>query len=60
MRWRLPTPGDLRVKRGFLFFPKWINGEWRWFEFAAWEEIYAPVEHSERLDWSPYSWITVH
>ena len=31
--------GDKRLKKGFLFFPKYIKNEWRWLEFACWLEV---------------------
>lgn len=30
--------GQERKRSGFLFFPKEVHGEWRWFEFAKWVE----------------------
>ncbi len=42
MRWtmntRKPKIGDTRYRSGFLFLPKLIYPEWRWFEFAKWQE----------------------
>ena len=40
MRWRKKVleEGETRVKRGFLFFPKTINNETRWLEYATWRE----------------------
>ena len=33
--------GDTRFKTGFLFFPKCLNGEWRWLESTIWiQETY--------------------
>lgn len=43
MRWSSkpkPEIGDCRVKVAFLWLPKKINNEWRWMEWAAWEEQY--------------------
>jgi len=30
--------GQMRVRKGFLFFPKSIYGEMRWLEMAEWQE----------------------
>lgn len=35
-----PFEGDTRIKSGFLWFPKIINNEWRWREYATWEQKY--------------------
>ncbi len=42
MKWtpHIPEHGDLRQKQGFLFFPKYIKGQWRWLEFGYWDEVY--------------------
>ncbi len=37
MRWKSttdPKEGDVRVRRVFLWFPRCISGEWRWWEYA--------------------------
>ena len=39
MRWyKNQNYGALRVVSKFLFFPKQIGGETRWWEYATWEE----------------------
>ena len=42
MRWKDKTPhwDDERIITVFLLFPKCINGEWRWLEFAKIYQIY--------------------
>jgi hypothetical protein len=47
MRWKagpvkpIRKVGDTRFKTGFLFFPKCLNGEWRWLESTIWiQEMY--------------------
>ena len=50
MRKKHPQLKALRTKRGFLLFPRYIDGEWRWLEFATWQEKYDGV-------WESYKWI---
>ena len=38
MRGSIRKRGETRVKSGFLLFPKWINHQWRWLEYAKWEQ----------------------
>lgn len=38
MRIKHPMVGDTRERSGFLFFPKTINYETRWLEWARWEQ----------------------
>ena len=40
MRWAEREPFDRRVRRGFLLFPRCINGEWRWLEMAEWRQFW--------------------
>lgn len=44
MRWNTTRVGHKRYKRGFLLFPKFCfhptQVDWRWLEFAEWEEEY--------------------
>lgn len=42
MRWKTKEPDDFKpwephLVKGFLFFPKTINGETRWLETAMWK-----------------------
>lgn len=39
-KWKDPNPylGDIRIRKGFLFFPKKIDTETRWLEYARWVE----------------------
>lgn len=60
MRWKELRVGDTRIKHGFLFLPKHMNGEWRWLEFATWEQVVrvvlvTPVGY--RLAWRNDTWI---
>lgn len=43
-----PKVGDKREILSFLVIPKCINSEWRWLEWARWDEIYR-----EGVDLSP-------
>ena len=47
---KTPENGTLRIKRKFLFFPKIINGEFRWLEKAMWSELY-------QYKWYTIKWI---
>jgi hypothetical protein len=40
MKWnhKIFTHGEARRRRAFLFFPKTIENQTRWFEFATWQE----------------------
>ena len=54
--------GDEVLCSGFLFFPKTINGETRWLEYASWIErlcrMYQPFfETEEGIDWIPKRWV---
>jgi hypothetical protein len=55
--------GETRHKRRFLFFPKTLSGETRWFEFATWREEYqAKFEASSVCGTGPvirYRWVPV-
>lgn len=55
MRFELPRQGDMRIKTGFLFFPKTIGYERRWLEFATWNEEY--YEGYLSTSWEPRCWI---
>lgn len=46
--------GQIRRNKGFLFFPKEINEEVRWLEYAHWEEVFDPRYHDM---WRPIRWI---
>jgi hypothetical protein len=60
MRWTDPKEGDTRVRSGFLFFPKTINGEERWLEWARWEERYEVWTEMWAVDsgWVPIAWLS--
>ena len=38
-----PELGDIRIVSKFLWFPKYINREWRWLEKASYKQIYRKV-----------------
>lgn len=57
MRWKPKQPpriGDLRLRRGFLLFPRRIGDDVRWLEKAAWRERYAGYWDSS--GWEAYAW----
>lgn len=59
MRWNkkpYSKHGDVRIKTGFLFFPKSINNEVRFLEYATWEELYLTWETSPS-EWVATKWI---
>lgn len=37
---KIPQVGDRRTRSRFLWLPLVINKEFRWFEYAEWEELY--------------------
>jgi hypothetical protein len=41
-----PEKDARRVNCRFLFFPKCVDGQWRWWEYAYWTESYHPGEAS--------------
>ena len=63
MRWRVNDPkddpkvGTIRIDSGFLFFPKSINNEVRWLEFATWEEKCVVTYSSSGVVWDDYQWL---
>jgi hypothetical protein len=42
--------------KGFLFFPKTINGETRWLEFSKWKKEY-PIEDYDYATWESTKWL---
>lgn len=58
-----PKVGDVRVRSGFLFFPKTCSTafgrtETKWFKFAKWDEIYIPfADPKYKLQWIPRRWV---
>ena len=60
MRRIFPKENDTRMKRAFLVVPKTIDDEVRWFEIAAWEEVYQRIctgEKSYYCVWLPTRWL---
>lgn len=55
MRWKQAQERDARIRSGFLFFPKCIDGEWRWLERARWKQIF--VASYTDCGWVNLSWI---
>lgn len=55
-----PQVGDLRTKTKFLYIPKIIDDELRWWEEATWKELYtwADTWDSDRkLKWCKHRWV---
>jgi len=50
-----PNQGDIRTKRQFLFWPKFVYGEWRWLELATWTERYK--SSYDGMYWDEIEWI---
>lgn len=57
MRWqeRMIEIGKLYKKEGFLWFPKCIDGDCRWLEYAKWEGEY--VASFFEVYWTNTRWI---
>lgn len=51
MRHRDPEFGTIRIRSGFLFFPKRIGKETRWLELAVWAEEWMCDD-----EWEPVWW----
>jgi hypothetical protein len=67
MRWKKkdcgisPNVGDNRARRGFLFFPKTIDGETRWLEYAYWVQTLVKRNiwgNGRRHFWDPVGFLT--
>lgn len=56
-----PILGDKRKRKTFLIFPKTINNECRWLEFAEWEEILEHIfmgfEDGNQIYWRGVKWL---
>jgi hypothetical protein len=52
---KVPQRGDIRMTTRFLYFPKKIGAEIRWWEWAVWEERFD--EPSRRLGWKETRWL---
>lgn len=51
-----PKGGDTRIKSGFLWFPKIIQNEIRWLEYATWHETYyQSVPYWDADKWIDYT-----
>ena len=55
-----PKTGDTRIRKGFLYFPKIIEIEIRWWEYAEWEETYFETNWMEGRwfgEWKVTQWM---
>ena len=57
MRWQGKKLGDKRLRTRFLLIPKKINGEWRWWETATWQQEYKRDNGAHDSWWSIH-WVT--
>jgi len=65
MRWAKQVAlksGEMRtIRNKFLFFPKIINHQYRWLEYASWEDVSLKVDNRDffgyRIIWVPSQWI---
>lgn len=60
MRWPSPRPRkpahwDNRIREGFLWIPKRLDGEWRWLERAAWRQFFDDPEGDSGM-WRSIAW----
>ena len=58
MRWPetpIPKRGDTRTRRGFLIIPRCIAGQWRWLEYAVWEQVFFSVYSGS--GWEDRRWV---
>lgn len=49
--------GDSREREGFLFFPKKIDDEWRWWCRAKWLDVYVASSYVHGSFWYSFKWI---
>lgn len=50
-----PNPGDVRIRKKFLWFPKVIGNVGRWLEIAEWKESYDIYYTGS--SWEPREWL---
>ena len=55
MRWKKNKVGDFRIVRRFLLFPRTINYETRWLEFATIKQQWYR-DYCDDLYWIDYNW----
>jgi hypothetical protein len=55
MRWEQPKPWHQRVVRRFLLFPRTIDYETRWFEFALIRQKYVECPYDKGF-WLDIAW----
>ena len=51
--------GSKRTRNHFLFFPKIIDHELRWLEYAVWQEIFTKNAVTNENDISFDKWVAV-
>lgn len=51
-----PQIDEIRIRTGFLWFPKTLEFQTRWLEVASWEEEYNWV-YDGGFYWEPLRWV---
>ena len=63
MRWKEykgPDSGTKRIRKGFLFYPRCVDGESRWWEQACWLEVYHELRpYDLGSPWRPWYWVNI-
>ena len=52
-----PPEGTIRLKKCFLFLPKYLNGETRWLERATIQQEGIYYQDTSILFWDDIAWI---
>ena len=55
MRWKRPNEGSMRRIKAFLWWPRMINGETRWLEWATIDQRYDSGPYGS--GWSDWEWV---
>jgi len=52
-----PPEGTTRIVKGFLFFPKHLNGQTRWLEIATWKKEAIYYQGTSIIFWKDTEWV---
>ncbi len=55
MRWFRPKENTYRTRKGFLLFPKTLDGETRWLEYTQWIQRFVNWPYYGDL-WVDWAW----